>query len=144
MIEQVRNLIQAIHDSPTRAMIVTTGAGSQALADLLAVGGASRTLIEGLIPYSNASFDDFLGLPPAQYVAPDTARLLAGRAYTRARQLEGTISPLVGLACTAAIASDRPKRGVFHRRLDVIRKPVHDQRGYRQRKPQGSGQRSLH
>jgi hypothetical protein len=84
---------------------------SQALADLLAVGGASRTLIEGLIPYSTASFDDFLGYTPEQYTAPETARLLAGRAYTRGRWLEGAASPLVGLACTAAIASDRPKRG---------------------------------
>jgi hypothetical protein len=104
-------LIQAIHDHPARAMIVTAGAGSQALADLLAVGGASRTLVEALIPYSTPSFDEFLSQQPEQYVAPATARLLAGRAYTRARWLEGLAAPLVGLSCTASITSDRPKRG---------------------------------
>ena len=111
MIEQVHSLIQAIHDSPLRAVIVTTGAGAEALAELLAVGGASRTLVEAVIPYSPASFDDFLGRKPEQYVAAATARLLAGRAITRGRWLEGAASPLVGVACTAAIASDRPKRG---------------------------------
>lgn len=105
------DFIQAIHNSATRAVIVTTGAGSQALADLLAVAGASRTLVEGLIPYSMASLVDFLGQSPEQAVAATTARLLAGRALTRGRWLEGTGSTLVGLACTAAIASDRPKRG---------------------------------
>lgn len=104
-------LIQAIHNSATRAVIVTTGAGSQALADLLAVGGASRTLVEGVIPYSMASLADFLGHTPEQAVAASTARLLAGRALTRGRWLEGTSPVHVGLACTAAIASDRPKRG---------------------------------
>lgn len=108
---EMNPLIQSIHDNPTRAVVVVTGAGSQALVDLLALGGASRTLLEGLIPYSNAATDDFLGQTPAQYVASTTARLLAGRAYTRAAWLAGDETPLVGLACTAAIASDRPKRG---------------------------------
>ncbi len=107
----LQQLIQLIHDSPTRAVIVTAGAGSQALADLLVIGGASRTLIEGLIPYGAAAFDDFLGQHPDQYVALPTARLLAGRACSRAYWLEPETSALVGLACTAAIASDRPKRG---------------------------------
>jgi hypothetical protein len=111
MVDHPQTLVQAIHDSPTRAVIVTAGAGSQALADLLAVGGASRTLIEGLIPYSQAAFADFLTRTPAQYTAPETARLLAGRALTRGRWLEGNERPIVGLACTAAIATDRTKRG---------------------------------
>lgn len=106
-----RRLIQAIHDNPMRALLVATGAGAQALADLLAVGGASRTLIEGLIPYSPAACDDFLGRTPEQYTAASTARLLAGCAYVRARQFERDAPALIGLACTAAIASDRPKRG---------------------------------
>lgn len=107
----LHEFIQAIHANPVRSVIVTAGAGSQALAELLAVGGASRTLIEAAIPYSTAAFDDFLGHAPEQYTAAATARLLAGRAYTRAHWLEGAVAPLVGIGCTAAIASDRPKRG---------------------------------
>ena len=111
MTDTLLNLIQAIHDSPTRAVLVVAGAGSQALADLLAVGGASRTLIEALVPYGQAAFDDFLGQQPDQYVAGHTARLLAGRAHTRGCWLEPVATHVVGIACTAAISSDRPRRG---------------------------------
>lgn len=106
-----RQLVQAIHDSPTRIVVVTAGAGTQALAALLGVPGASRTLLEALVPYSQASFDEFLGQTPTQYVAAETARLLAGRAFTRAGWLEQAEYPVVGLACTATIVTDRPKRG---------------------------------
>jgi Cytidylyltransferase-like len=111
MTDTLLTLIQAIHDSPERAVLVAAGAGAQALADLLAVGGASRTVIEGLVPYSQAAFDDFLGQHPGHYVAGYTARLLAGRAHTRGRWLEPAATNVVGVACSAAIASDRPKRG---------------------------------
>jgi hypothetical protein len=109
--DATQRLVQAIHDHPMRTVLVTAGAGARALAELLAVGGASRTLVEGVTPYSQAAFDDFLGQHVEQYVTEATAGLLAGRAYTRGRWLEGGKTPVVGLACTAAIASDRPKRG---------------------------------
>lgn len=111
MNDKTRQLIQAIHDCPTQLMVVTAGAGTQMLSDLLGVAGASRTLLEALIPYSAAAFDEFLDEPPQQYVAPKTARLLAGRALTRARWLREDAGPVVGLACTATIITDRPKRG---------------------------------
>lgn len=111
MDEEVRLLVQAIHDTPGRIVIVTAGAGTQALAWLLGVAGASRTLLEALILYAETSFNDFLGQRPAQYVAPETGRLLAGRAVTRALQLRDPGEPVLGLACTATIVTDRPKRG---------------------------------
>ncbi len=106
-----RTLVQAVHDCTSRLVMVTAGAGTQALADLLGVPGASRTLLEALIPYSTASFDEFLGQTPQQYVAQETGRLMAGRAFTRARWLSDEPWPCVGLACTATIITDRPKRG---------------------------------
>ncbi len=112
MDEPTRHLIQAIHDSPPRAVLAAAGAGSRALADLLGVPGASRTLLEALIPYAADSFDEFLGLRPEQYVSADTGRRMAGRALARARHLrELEAWPLVGLGCTAAIVTDRPKKG---------------------------------
>lgn len=111
MNNKTRQLVQAIHDCPTQLMLVAAGAGTQMLSDLLSVAGASRTLLEALIPYSAAAFDEFLDAPPQQYVAPKTARLLAGRALTRARWLREDAGPVVGLACTATIVTDRPKRG---------------------------------
>ncbi len=112
MDETIRTLIQAIHDSPPRAVFAAAGAGSRALADLLGVPGASRTLLEALIPYAADSFDEFLGQRPEQYVAAMTGRRMAGRALARAHHLRELESfPLVGLACTATIVTDRPKRG---------------------------------
>lgn len=118
MDEESKQLIQAIHDSPARVVFVTAGAGAEALAHLLGVAGATRTLLEALVPYSEASFNDFLGQTPRQYVADETARLMAGRAYTRARWLASE-GPLLGLACTATIVTDRLKRGEHRAHIAV-------------------------
>ncbi|MGW8318181.1 MAG: hypothetical protein ACWGPS_02965 [Candidatus Promineifilaceae bacterium] len=107
----LRELVQQIHDTPGRLMFVTAGAGAQALAWLLGVAGASRTLLEALIPYDASSFIDFLGQQPDQHVSEQTAGLLAGRAIVRARHLYSGGEPLIGLACTATIVTDRPKKG---------------------------------
>jgi endonuclease/exonuclease/phosphatase family metal-dependent hydrolase len=113
MNEQSRRLITAIHNNPHQVVLVTAGAGAQALADLLAVAGASRTLLEAMVPYSSAAFDDFLGYHPVKYVAPETAVSLSGCALSRARQLAPD-APVIGLACTATISTDYPKRGEHH------------------------------
>ncbi len=107
----VNSLVQTIHDSPGKMVLALAGAGHSALSHLLDVAGASRTLLEALVPYSNAAFNDFLAYAPAQYVASRTANLMAGRAHTRARQLAADPEPLLGIGCTATIATDRQKRG---------------------------------
>lgn len=108
---EITQLVQTIHDAPERIVLVAAGAGTEALSNLLGVAGATRTLLEALVPYSQAAFDEFLGRPPTKYVTERTARLLAGRAFTRARWLDANTHPVVGLACTATIITDRPKRG---------------------------------
>lgn len=136
---EIRQLVEAIHNKPGRIVIVTAGAGTQALAWLLGVAGASRTLLEALVPYDEAAFDDFLGQTPPQYVASETAGLLAGRALTRARQLHDGPEPLIGLACTATIITDRPKKGphrahvaTWHNR-SICRYTIHLDKGQRDR-----------
>jgi hypothetical protein len=119
MDDDIRHLVQAIHDAPHRLVLVTAGAGTQALSDLLGVAGASRTVLEAIVPYSEASFDEFLGQKPQQYVAAETAHFLAGRAFTRARWLEAENNPTIGLACTATIVTDRPKRGEHRAHIAV-------------------------
>lgn len=108
---ELEEMIQAIHATPTYLMLVTAGAGTKALAELLAVAGASRTLLEALVPYSSHSFDEFLGCRPKQYAAAGTARQAAGRALVRAQKLSDVEQPVIGVACSATIATDRPKRG---------------------------------
>lgn len=135
----IKHLVQAIHDAPEHIVLVAAGAGTEALSNLLGVAGATRTLLEALVPYSKAAFDEFLGQPPAKYVTERTARLLAGRAFTRARWLDAATNPVIGLACTATIVTDRPKRGE-HRAYIATWQPdrlveygVHLNKGYRDR-----------
>lgn len=111
MDEKIKHLVQLLHDTPAQLVLVTAGAGTKALSDLLSVPGASRTLLEAVVPYSEAAFDDFLGYAPPKYVSADVARRLAGRAHTRAQLLDGDPGQLIGLSCTATLVTDRPKRG---------------------------------
>jgi len=114
----IASLVRAIHASDLRLVLAITGGGSQAIADLLTVPGGSRTLIEAIVPYSPESLTAWLGSPPEHYCAPRTARAMAMTAFQRAHKLrERSGSPtaqvehLLGVGCTASLASDRPKRG---------------------------------
>ncbi len=111
MDQQLFSLIQQIHDSPTQAALVVSGGGSQALAWLLGVPGASRTVLEVTLPYSYAAFERYVGFRPEQVVSRDTAMVLAKVAYGRARLLAAEGVPSIGVACTATLITDRPKRG---------------------------------
>jgi len=94
------------------AVIVVTGGGGQALADLLATPGASKTLLEALVPYSERSLVEFLGEKPLQAVSVETAAAMARTAYQRALRLRtDPKTPVLGLSCTATLATDRPKKG---------------------------------
>jgi hypothetical protein len=105
-------LITDIHASATMAVLVVTGGGSQAIADLLAVPGASRTVLEALVPYGDKSMNEFLGTSPTQAVSIETAAALAQQAYHRACSLRETETiPVAGLSCTATLVTDRPKKG---------------------------------
>ena len=76
--EDAAALIQRLHDSPAMAALAVTGAGSEALAWLLAVPGASRTVLEAVVPYSPGSMVELLGWEPAQAASPETARAMSG------------------------------------------------------------------
>jgi Cytidylyltransferase-like len=140
MKREIRQIVQQIHDRPGRIVVVTAGAGTQAVAWLLGVAGASRTLLEAVVPYDESSFNDFLGQKPGQYVAPETAGLLAGRAVNRARRLWNGPEPVIGLACTATIVTDRPKRGEHRAHIcawtaeKIVHHSLHLQKGARNRK----------
>ena len=92
-------------------MVVVTGGGAQSISRLLTVPGASRTILEVLVPYSEKALADFLGEQPHQVASIETAKAMSRKAYRRAVELAEADVPLVGVACTAAIATDRPKRG---------------------------------
>jgi nicotinamide mononucleotide (NMN) deamidase PncC len=109
--EELRPHIEKIHATPHKAVVAVSGAGTQAVAWLLGVAGASRTVLEALVPYGRESMNSFLGFDPEQSASAQTAKDMARAAYKKAKSQLEDDSPPVGLACAAAIATDRPKRG---------------------------------
>ena len=115
----VQQLVEQIHASPTRIVLGVTGGGSRAIADLLEVPGASRTLLEAVVPYAENALAAWLGGRPDQSCSLETARAMAMAAFRRAYAYEDVNSPLAGVACTAGLATDRPRRGPHRAHLAV-------------------------
>src|SRR5947209_5506700 len=106
-----QQLIAGLHASGRKAALAITGGGSGAIAELLRVPGGSRLLIEAQIPYDAQALAAFLGFAPAQASSSDTAIAMAQTARARAARLVPAGTDLVGLGATAALVSDRPRRG---------------------------------
>jgi nicotinic acid mononucleotide adenylyltransferase len=106
-------IVGDIHASGRQLVIAVTGGGSGAISRLLQTPGASRSILEAIVPYSNASLAAWLGGMPEQACSAATARAMAMAAFLRARKLDPQAAPhtLVGLGCTASLATDRVKRG---------------------------------
>src|SRR3954464_16046599 len=105
-----QRLVEALHPSGRRCAFALTGGGTGAAALLLNVPGASRTVLEVSVPYHEAALTDYLLRRPEQFCSPATADALAARAYERARWHDPAAS-VIGVGCTAGLATDRPKRG---------------------------------
>ena len=93
------------------SLVFYDGTGVQALSWLLAVPGASHTVLDARVPYAPAAMAELLGGVPASYASPATAAAMARAAYRQAAHLAALGEPLVGLGCTCALATDRPKQG---------------------------------
>jgi hypothetical protein len=111
-----QQLISALHASGRKAALAITGGGSGAVGELLRVPGGSRLLIEAQVPYDALALATFLGFAPAQACSSDTAIAMARSARARAARLVPSIdvgagTDLVGLGATAALVSDRPRKG---------------------------------
>ena len=115
-----QQLIAGLHASGRKAALAITGGGSGAIAELLRVPGGSRLLIEAQVPYDAQALAMFLGFAPAQACSAETAIAMARTARARAASLAPADSDggtelvgrdLVGLGATAALVSDRPRKG---------------------------------
>ncbi len=120
------NRIERILDSGYKAVLVTTGGGSSALNALLTTPGASRFVADAQIPYSPEALERFLGEKPEQSVSPAAARKLADVAFANSppsegcptsravavrRRKGGVGSRRIGIACSAALQTNRERRG---------------------------------
>jgi hypothetical protein len=106
-----RQLIPALQGSGPKAALAITGGGSGAIGELLRVPGGSRLLIEAQVPYDASALEDLLGFDPAQACSADTAIAMAHAIRARAARLMPAGIDLVGLGATAALVSDRPRKG---------------------------------
>jgi len=103
--------IAEIHKAPHKVVISVCGGGASAIGRLLALPGASQTVLEAVVPYSAPALADWLGGPPDQACSAQTARFMAMAGFLRACRLREPNVPVAGVACTASLATDRPKRG---------------------------------
>lgn len=106
------DLIDGVHRSPSMAVLVVTGGGSRAVADLLTVPGASRTVLEAWAPYGERSLTGCLGATPRQAVSVETASAMARKACERAIRLRPRAdAPVMGVATPRRWRRTGPGRG---------------------------------
>lgn len=108
--DDIARAVALIHAAPPRLVYAFAGAGSLALYWLHAVAGSSRTVLEARDCYAPPSLAEVAGTP-TQAVGAPTARAMAAWAARRAAAIGEGAWPTLGLACTAAIATDRERRG---------------------------------
>lgn len=116
--ERIWDLVECIHGSRGRVSLLITGGGSRALTWLLNHPGASRSILEAHVPYHQVALERHLGSSGPHKVAAETARAMALRAFEEAVAVlakteppEGADSTAIGLGCTAALATDRERKG---------------------------------
>ena len=106
-----QQLVRTLHACGRQAVIAVTGGGSVAISDLLSVPGASAFLLEARVPYSPLALAEWLGREPEQSCSRETALAMAVVAWQRANKFATQPDQAVGVGCTAALVSNRQKRG---------------------------------
>ena len=98
MQDKILQKISDIHKSNIKFVIVSSGGGSNAIASLLKVPGASNSILESYIPYSRESLDFYLLKQPDFYCSKDTSLRMAAKAYSAAKKLTRTLQRKIFLA----------------------------------------------
>ena len=109
-----QEIAKKLHSVPGRGCVVVTGSGIQSISDLFAEPGTSRTILEAQVPYARKALDEFVGVQADQHVSAEEALLIAQAALKRAQHLaneDDGVQLLFGVGCTAAVATDRVRRG---------------------------------
>ena len=111
-------LVALIHKTEGGVVLGITGGGISIITDLLLVPGASRTVLEIVVPYAEKALHERLGNTREGAVSVETARNMASYCYRRATELRPYL-PVFGIACTAALVSNRTRRGADRACLGV-------------------------
>lgn len=107
--------IQTLYGSPWQLAICLTGGGIRTATDLLTVPGASATVLDISIPYSEEALAGYLGHRPSQFCNRDTTLQTATVAWQKAIQYslvqDSPSAFCAGVCCNASLVSTLPKRG---------------------------------
>ena len=97
-----------------------TGGGASGIAAMLGVPGASKTVLNALVPYAQAAFLKFIepAEPPKSYASIEAADKLAVAALDNSKSLLSDSSTPVGIGLAAALASG-DRRGADHMYVSV-------------------------
>ena len=87
--KQQTDITAAIHLAEHSGVFCVSGGGSGAIQQLLSMPGASNTVLECSIPYSQAAMQSYLGRTPVSAVSSENALQMAMVAYQRANALSG-------------------------------------------------------
>ena len=110
---QYLEIIEKIHSSPYRFVLVSSGGGTNAISEVLKVPGASKSVLEAYVPYAKESLDYYLLKQPDHYCSLSTTLSMAAKAYSAAKKIDPNINPknLLGVAVTASLATNYSKKG---------------------------------
>ncbi len=103
--------VEAVLHSGARLALATTGGGSELVSWLLNHPGASRAIVEAQVPYSEQALAAYLTSAGPHGANEQTARDMAGRAFVRAAAFAEPGQGCIGVGCSAALATSRPRRG---------------------------------
>lgn len=111
MTDDWTDIIRQVHASSRQCVLCATGGGASAIGSLLSLPGGSRSVLEAVVPYAPPALDEWLRRKPDSYCSRETSLSMATAAWARASHLANARAGLVGVSCTASLASDRPKKG---------------------------------
>lgn len=115
MDKDLQHAIEAIHESPSKAVVYVTGGASHASSWLLSVPGASATILECRVPYARESFIDTVGEKAAVFITSYASRAaaltLAKAAYQRAVKLAGPGVLVCGVAAACSLITIPVQKG---------------------------------
>lgn len=115
----IEELVRQIHESPSRFVMAISGGGSGAITLLCQTPGATKTLLEAIVPYSSEALNKWLGGKPDRYCSAGTARRMAMVSLLRANELDISETPRAGVSCTASLATDHPKLGAHRAHVAI-------------------------
>ncbi|NBV46414.1 MAG: hypothetical protein EBR86_12460 [Planctomycetia bacterium] len=104
-------LLEQLASRGAHLVVTAAGGGSAAVAALAGTPGASRVLVEGLVPHAREAVDRLLGGPQETYCSSRASRRLAVHGWSRARLPQRPFDSAVGAAVTASLATSRAKQG---------------------------------